>query len=191
MNPLRLAQWKPTEEHVLKMHNDISDDVLNSRLPESLKDQYADKSYNQVKPYDQSIQSIFEEYALHNLMQKISASSRALRNSDYVDPEIKKKLLKEIIRGWEQLSKVLLALAPILASKGQAAFEGCGFELSGDFGNTFEERMNSIIQVNPTNVVGYFKDDLFSNKMGPLLYAHFSLETDAIKKHQLALLFVF
>jgi hypothetical protein len=191
MNPFAKIQWRPTEEQIEKVRLEISENVINSGLPDELKDRHADRNYNQIRPYNQSIQSIFEEYSLQNLMQKIKASSRALRNSDYVEPNIKRELLNEILRSWEQISKVLLALTPVLATKGQAAFEGAAFELAGDFGDTFDERVNTIIQCNPTNVVGFFKDDLFSGKMGPLLYDQFSKETNGLKKHQLALLFVF
>ncbi len=48
-----------------------------------------------------------------------------------------------------------------------------------------------IIQVNPTNVVGFFKDDIFSNKIGPLLYDQFENEDNKLIKHQLALFLVF
>jgi hypothetical protein len=96
-----------------------------------------------------------------------------------------------ITQGWEQLSKVLLALTPILASKGRAAFEGAGFELAGDFGETFEQRVNRIIQVNLTNVVGLFRDDLFSNKIGPLIFDVARNETNELRKHTLMLLLVF
>ena len=191
MNPFDHIKWKPTEEQIEKAQNEISENVINSGLPDSLKDQHADKTYNQIKPYNQSIQSIFEEYSLHNLMQKIKASSRALRNSDYVEPEIKKEMLTSILKGWEEISKVLLAMTPVLATKGEAAFEGASFALSGDFGDTFEERVNTIIQANPTNVVGFFKDDLFSAKIGPLLYEQFKNENNTMIKHQIALLLIF
>ena len=84
------------------------------------------------------------------------------------------------------------ALAPIMASKGKASFDGAGFELdNGNWGDTVEEKLNRIIQANPTNVVGFFKDDLFSSKIGPLLYKEFNEETSAIKKHHLALMIIF
>ncbi len=75
-------------------------------------------------PYDQTINKIFREYSLVILFKNLKASSRALRNSDYASPSIKKQLLSEIVRGWEQICNVLVALAPILASEGQANFEG-------------------------------------------------------------------
>lgn len=191
INPLGFAKWKPTEESIEKIQAEISESVINSKLPDAVKDQYLDKQYDQIRPYNQSIHQIFEEYSLHNLMQQIKASSTALRNSDYANPEIKKQLLKEIYRSWEQLSKVLFALAPIMASNGIAAFEGASFELSGNFGNTFEERLNIIIQVNPSNVVGFFLDDLYSPKLGPLFFENFRNENNSLLKHHQALLLIF
>src|SRR5690606_4058151 len=117
--------------------------------------------------------------------------SRALRNSDYVRPELKRIILTEILNGWNQISKVLLALTPILADKKSVTFEGQGFELVGDFGDNIDQRVNRIIQVNMTNVVGIFKEDIYSSKIAPLLYEHFSKEKDPNKKHQMALLIIF
>lgn len=192
INPFIHAQWKPSEDNIEKMQDEISDNVLNSLLPDEVKDRHADRNYDQIRPYNQSINKIFEEYSLHSLMQKISASSRALRNSDYVNPELKQEMLQAIMTSWEQISKVLFALAPIMASKGKASFDGAGFELdNGNWGDTVEEKLNRIIQANPTNVVGFFKDDLFSSKIGPLLYKEFNEETSAIKKHHLALMIIF
>jgi hypothetical protein len=183
--------WKPTEEQIQEAQNQLSESVLSSGLPDDIKDQHADKSYDQLKPYTQSIGTFFAEYSLNNLMQNIRASSRALRNSDYVNVETKREILNEILRSWEQISNVLLALAPILATNGQAGFDGHSFTLQGDFGNTFDLRVNRIIQVNMTNVVGFFKDDIYSSKIAPLIYEQFDKETDARKKHKLALLLVF
>ncbi|GHS98585.1 hypothetical protein FACS189421_07450 [Bacteroidia bacterium] len=193
INPFLHAHWKPTEEHIEKMQAEIGENVLNSRLPDDVKDRYADKNYNQIKPYNQQIiiQTIFEEYSLHNLMQEIKATSRALRNSDYADSEVKKELLQEILRSWLQLSKVLFALAPLLATRGNAGFGGANFTLRGDFGNSFEERIRAIIFSNPTNVVGLFRDDIYSGKIGPLLYNRFEQETNPLSKHQIALLIIF
>jgi len=188
MNPFRLARWNSTTETLTLMQKEISEGVLNSKLPDDLKDRYADKSYNQMKPYNQSIQTFLQEYSLIILWQKIKATARALRNSDYVDPNLKKEVLLEIMRSWEEISKVLLALTPILAVKGFATFEGAGFFLDGDFGATFKERVQNIISVLPKNVVGFFKDDLYSAKMGPLLYYQISNAENELTKHQLILL---
>lgn len=191
VNPLLHAKWHPNQEQIEKMEKEVNDTLQSSNLPDSVKDQVADKTYNQIRPYDQSIQTIFREYSLHTLMQQIKASSRALRNSDYVSPELKVEALREIQRSWEQVSKVLFALTPILAIKGRAAFGGIGFILADNFGSSFKDRLNMILQVNPTNVVGFFKEDIYSSKMGPLLFEEFRNEKNALKKHFLALLIVF
>ncbi len=191
MNIFSSIRWQPTEEEIQAAQNQLSENVLKSGLPESIKDQHADRSYNQVRPYNQSIQAFFEEYSLLNLMQNIRASSRALRNSDYVNPEAKRQIFNEILRSWEQISNVLLALTPILADKGEAGFDGQGFYLQGNFGENFETRLNRIIQVNMTNVVRFFKDDIYSSKIAPLLYEQFNIETNPNKKHQIALLLIF
>ena len=191
MDPYKYARWEPTQESIEKMQNLIGENVIKSSLPDSVKDKYADRTYNPIRPYDQSIHQIFHEYSLHVLMQSIKSASRALRNSDFVSPNIKRDLLNELIRGWEQISKVLFALTPILASEGEAAFEGQNFILHGDFGSTLEVRANKIIKVIPNNVVRYFKDDLFSNKIGPLLYDQLNKETSELKKLELILLIIY
>ncbi|MGE8428002.1 MAG: hypothetical protein ACN6O7_09005 [Sphingobacterium sp.] len=191
INPLANATWKPNEKEIEKLQEEIGENVLTSNLPDSVKDQYIDKSYNQIKPYNQTIQKIFEEFSLYNLMQQIRASSTALRNSDYANPELKKELIREIYQCWNQLLKVLFAISPIMAAKGKATFEGANFELVGDFGNSFEERLTKILQVLPTNVVGYFQDELYSPKIAPLLYDTFEKEENELLKHHQALVFIF
>jgi hypothetical protein len=189
-NPFANAQWNPSEEHLQKIHEEIGENVLNSRLPDSVKDQYADNAYNQIRPYNQSINGIFEKYSLHTMIQSVKASSRALRNSDYVEPSIKKEILKEILRGWEQLSKVLFALSPMLASTGSADFDDTRFMVIGDMNGTYEQALKKLLIANSLNVLLQFKDDLYSNKLGPLLFDQFSTEQDGLKKHHLAFVIV-
>jgi hypothetical protein len=191
VNPLHNAKWRPSETEIEKIQKEIGENVLTSNLPDLVKDQFLDKSYDQIRPYNQSIQKIFEEYSLHNLMQQIKASSTALRNSDYSEPALKKELLIEIYDSWKQLAKVLFALSPIMAARSKASFEGVAFELSGDFGQSFEERLNKVLQVLPTNIVGYFQDDLYSPKIAPLFYDCFNSEEDELMKHHQALLLIF
>lgn len=191
MNPFELIKWNPTDESIKAIQSEIGEDVNQSRLPIEVKDKFADRNYDQNKAYNQTVKKVLHEYSLVVLMQKIRASSVALRNSDYASPELKKELLKEIFRAWEEISKVLIALSPILASRGHAAFEGAGFILTGDWGHTFEQRLNRVLQSNPTNVVGFFKDYLYSDKMGPLLFNNLENEGNPLRKHELALFLVF
>lgn len=188
MNPLEHISWKPSEKSLEKMRTQISEDVVKSSLPDSVKDQYADKSYDQKKPYNQTIQHIFNEYSLGTLMQCVKAASRALRNSDYVDPNTKRELLDEIMRCWAQFSKVLFALIPTLAAEGNASIDGFAVMLLGNFGNTIEGRVMRILQNVPYNVMDWFRNDLYSEKMAPLLFEKVDREDDELNKHELILL---
>lgn len=192
INPYRLAKWHPNIEHINRMQEELSDTVMSSGLPDVIKDQYQDMGYNQLSPYNQNIviHEFFEDYYVYNLMQEIKSSSRALRNSDYAEPNKKKELLSEILRGWLQISKVLFALIPVLATKGKAVYGGAGFLLSDNFGETIEERARNILFVILANVVGFFRDDIYSSKISPLLYDAFEHPASPLVKQQLALLFI-
>ncbi|MCK5874017.1 MAG: DUF4062 domain-containing protein [Alcanivoracaceae bacterium] len=190
-NPLDSALWKPTQESLEDIRRIVDKDVSESNLPSEIKDRHADSAYNQLRPYNQSVQRIFNEYSLTALIRKAKAASRALRNSDYVDPDLKRRVLGLILRAWKEVSKILFALAPLLAEKGAANFEGQNFILEGDFGSTVQERIPVIFFSNPVNVVNMFKYDLYSRKMGPLLYDQFSKESDSFLRHALAILIIF
>ncbi len=189
-NIYNIAQWKPSEERIKQMDEELTEGVLKSNLPDAIKDEYADKSYNPSRPLNQNIHKILEEYSLLRLMKSVQACSKALRNSDYATPEIKHNLLKEILRSWEQLSKALLVLAPILSQQGHATLDGASFVLDDYFGSTNEERFNNIIALIPTNIVDWYKDDIFSKKMTSLLYNHISNEPSEFKRHLLNLLLI-
>lgn len=185
-NPLNNATWNPKEEDLLEITDELKDDVSKSKLPDEVKDKYADLSYNQLKPYHQTVKKVFETYSFRQLFHQVSASSKALRNSDYVEPELKKALLEEIMKSWKLVSKILFVLAPFLAEKDSISFDGQGFRLAGDFGDTFEKKLSNIVQANPINVVEIFRYDLYSKKIGPLLFDFFNKEEDQLVRHQCA-----
>lgn len=191
-NPYKFARWNPQLMEIEQMQQEVSNSVMNSGLPVAIKDKYQDKTYNQLTPFNQNvnIHEFFEEYYVYNLMQEIKSSSRALRNSDYADAQTKKELLQIVLRGWLQIAKVLFALIPVLASKGRAEYGGAGFLLSDNFGDSDEERAKNILFVILTNVVGFFKDDIYSSKIAPLLYDTFNHTSNPLVKQQLALLLI-
>ena len=184
------VKWHSTEEQIKKMHSELGDTVKNSNLPDSVKDQYADEKYDQLKPYNQNLQKIFHEYSLYNLMQTIKATARALRNSDYIESKFKIRALSKIQEGMEQVSKAMLAISPILAMRRQATFGGVGFILAGNFNGDLNQKFNKIVSVNPYNVVNFFKNDIFSKKMGPLLFERLENEYNPYTKHLIALLII-
>ncbi|MGK0176018.1 MAG: hypothetical protein ACI9AT_002407 [Ulvibacter sp.] len=189
-NPLEAMEWNPTEEHIEDALQLIKYEVVRSNLPNSLKDEYDDQNYNYERPYNQDVSNILKEYTFLVLKQKICASSRALRNSDYVSPNEKKGLLKQITRGWLLFSKILFLLSPVLAKNDYASFDGFGFVLCGSNDANFDNKLKTIILVNPGFVVKLFKDDLFSPKSAPLLYNAIKSESNKLIRHQLILLLV-
>jgi len=189
-NIYTIAKWTPSDETIENMHKEVKEGVQSSQLPDTVKDQYADSSYNRARPLTQNFHTILEEYSLLRLMKSIQAGSKALRNSDYSNPKIRHTLLDEILRSWEQITKVLIVLSPILSEQGHATLEGASFVLNGEFGKSREERFNQIIQIIPTNVVGWYKNDLFSKKMGKLLFKHIDDESNDFVKHTLNLLII-
>ena len=192
INPFKAISWEPDLKALEKEKAKISEDIVSSGLPDEVKDKYDDKHYNQIRPYNQVINFVLREYSFLVLMRQISASSRALRNSDFVDASIKIKLLEKITSAWHEINKLLIALSPILADKGNVAFEGARFHLNEDdfnIDNPAEKRKAVLLSV-PTNVVRFFKDDLFSTKMGPLLINRSENESNSLLKHELMLLII-
>lgn len=184
------AQWSPSPERIEAMHSEISDGVMGSNLPAEVKDEYADQGYDRTKSYNQSIHKIIEEYSLLRLMKSVQAGAKALRNSDYASPEIRHALLDEILMSWEQIIRVVLVLSPILAKNGYVQLEGAAFMLADNFSELPQERFSQILSLIPTNVVDWYKDDLFSKKMAPLLFKHIKGEKNPIIKHGLNLLII-
>lgn len=190
-NPYKYASWNPSPEVEMQMQKEIVDGVLESNLPAAIKDQYADRTYDQTRPYDQSISHILSEHSFLTLMQSMKAGARALRNSDYVSPEIKHQLLGEILKCWEQVTKVLLIVLPVLAKQGHAIYDGYGFVVIGDLADTPQKRFMQILCEIPNNVVAWSHDDLYSRKMGPLLLNQLaSSDLSEISRHELMLLLI-
>lgn len=191
MDPYLHLKFSSSPESVLKMKDDINKYVQESNLPDIIKDRHADRFYDKSRPYNQTVSSLIEDYSVNKLIQSIRASSRALRNSDYANPEIKKELLNEIVRGWEQLSKVSIALTPILAITGNVMFEDVLFIADDAFGQDVNERLLAILQNIPFNIINIFKRDIFSHKMGSLLFDYIKKEDNALKKHETILLLIY
>jgi hypothetical protein len=193
INPYKSISWNPDIENLEREEKKIGEDIVSSGLPDEVKDKYSDKYYDQIKPYNQVINTVLRDYSILVLMQQISACSRALRNSDFVDHKIKSELLNNITIAWLEINKLLIALSPILADKGSASFEGAKFHIvDEDFAHfkSVGERKNALLLAIPTNIVRLFKDDLFSAKMGPLLIKKAENELNSLIKHELMLLLV-
>lgn len=192
INPYKSITWNPDIPALEKEQAKIKENVISSGLPDEVKDKYDDKNYNQTRPYNQVINSVLRDYSFLVLMRQVSATARALRNSDFVNVGLKKEVLDKITQAWNELNKLLIILHPLLADKGNVAFEGAKFELDEDdfnFDDPFQKRLAVLLAV-PSNVVKIFKDDLFSSKMGPLLIDKAIGETNSLLKHELMILII-
>lgn len=192
INPYESIKWNPDVISLEKEQEKIKENVISSGLPDEVKDKYADKHYDQIRPYNQVINSVFRDYSFLVLMRQISATARALRNSDFVDVDLKKEVLDKITQAWNELNKLLIILHPLLADKGNIAFEGASFHLNEEDFNIDDpvEKRNTVLLALPSNVVKFFKDDLFSSKMGPLLIDKALTESNSLIKHELMLLII-
>ncbi len=173
--PLTCLQWRPTDSDVKKLKQTLSEKVIHSSVPQEIKDQHADSTYNHIAPYNQDINVFLTESSFITFLWQLKALSRALRNSDYASPDLRKNILAQIITSWSEISKVLFVLAPILTQHGQAMFEGFSFYLSHDFSAIFGDKdklFNQILEANPHNVVRIVKDDLASERLS-LLFEDF------------------
>jgi hypothetical protein len=166
----------------------LEENVQNSKLPDEIKDVVADKDYNSVKPYTQTINNFFEDYDVKNLMDLTRSASRALRNSEFISSDLKEKLVLSIFNGWQEEIRVLILIAPILAKNGFGGVGGARFELSDSFPKEYAECLKRIVTAMPFNVMSWFKDDLFSDKFVLLLNKYMIEHADPIIQHILALL---
>lgn len=190
LNIYGLTKWLPSERSLELLEKEVSNSVASSSLPDEIKDEYADRSYNRTTPLVQNIHTILEEYSLLRLMEGIKAGSLALRNSDFVDKDIKHKLLDSVLQGIKQLTNVLVALSPVLAKNDYADIEGASFVLHGNFSDKFDQKLNQIICCVPSNMIDWYVDKLFTQKMGTLVNNKLLQEEDSFKKHYMHLMLI-
>ncbi|WP_153914011.1 S1 family peptidase [Shewanella sp. TC10] len=189
-NIYQFAKWLPSNSQLERLEKEISEGVSASSLPDEIKDDYADRSYNRATPLKQNLNHILEEYSLLRLMQSIKASSLALRNSDFADTKLKHELLNSILNGIKQLTNVLIALSPVLANSNSASVEGIHFYLDENFSEDSNKKLNEIIHCVPSNMIDWFVDLLFTKKMGTLVSNRLSEESDNYKTHFMNLMLI-
>lgn len=186
-DPLTSLLWSPSDEFIEKARTQIAERVESSNLPAEIKDKHADKNYRSEAPYDQSIRRFLDDYSVLMLLNGIKAACRALRNSPFVDVELKHKTTAAIFQGWEELSRVIFWISPMLATDGKAIHDGFALRLSEGFSTALDERFKEIITSNPYNVVGLLGGDLASKKIGPLIAECFEKSESMLQKHMILL----
>ncbi len=189
-DPLSPLLWNPSDEFIQKARSQIAEKVGPSNLPASIKDKHADSQYQSAAPYDQSISTFLNDYSVLSLLSSIKAASRALRSSPFVDVELKHKITSAILQGWEEISRVIFWISPILAKDGHAIHDGFALRLSDGFSANLDQRFKEIITCNPSNIVRMLGGDLASKKIGPLLNQCFKATDSMLQKHMIALFVV-
>jgi hypothetical protein len=188
INPYKDIKWAFNETISGMTQEQLEQNIKESKLSDDIKDIVADKNYDSVKPYSQTIHNYLEEYDVRNLMDIIKSASRALRNSEFINPESKKELLEKIGMAWKELLRALYLIAPVLAKNGFGGVGGARFKLTDDFPKEYNDCLKNIIIALPFNLNMWFKDDLFSDKL-ILLFRNYRLNVnDFTIKHILALI---
>lgn len=186
----KLLSWTPSPETVDALQAQLQENINNSNLPTSIKDEFRDLSYDPSKPYNQDARRLVSDSTFLRMTFLLSASARALRNSDYAEPALKSELLNEITRGWEQVLNVLIIVLPILAKEKQALFEDTQFILIGDSSDSPQERFVGILSAIPNCIMNWFNEDLRSPRVGKLIGHTMQVESDEFRKNQLVLLHI-
>jgi hypothetical protein len=185
-DPLSPLLWNPSDEYIQKARSQIAERVESSNLPADIKDKHADRDYQSVAPYDQSIRRFLNDYSVLSLLESIKTASRALRNSPFVDAELKQKVTGAILRGWEEMARVVFWITPILATQGRAIHDGFAVRLAEGFSANLDQRFKEIIISTPSNVVRILGIDLASKKIGPLVNDYFQATDSKLQKHMMA-----
>ena len=139
--------------------------------------------HDSIRPYNQPIQRVFDEYEVKNLMTLAKSASRALRNCRLVDPNLLIELRDSIYASWVELFKVLILITPALAKTGYGGFGGANFKLEGNFSDEFKECVIQIICAIPLNIIGWYKDDFFSEKRAAMYEDAMKNDSNPVIRH--------
>jgi hypothetical protein len=171
-DPFSHAKWQPTKEDVDFLRTEVSESIANSSLPAVVKDSFADQRYDRARPYSKEVAQFVDQASLRQMFHATRGAARALRNSDHVPPPDKLALLNAILKSWNRVAQVLAVISPVLAEHSRAACEGMSFVLAKGFDLEMnrDKRWSAIMECIPFNVVNWFEDDLYSSKLGPLIY---------------------
>ena len=182
-NPFDSIKWNQSEASKGKTTEQIEAEITSSRLPDDIKDSIKDMNHDSIKPYNQPIQRVFDEYEVKKLMTLAKSASRALRNCRLVDPNLLLSLRDAIYASWVEIFKVLILITPALAKTGYGGFGGANFKLEGNFSEEFKECVIQIICAIPLNIIGWYKDDFFSEKRAAMYEDAMKNATNPVIRH--------
>ena len=188
VNPFQRLKIKKNEELIGNVIQQLEDNLQKSKLPDRIKDAWDDKNYNPSRPYHQDVYKVMENYSVTYLREMIEIASKAMRNSDYIEPELKEKLFDAITQAWLEIVRVIYLMAPALAKDGVAGYDGFSLQLDETF--NFEnvsddQRLIAVIAAIPWNIVMWYKDDIYSTKLASMIYSKIANPINPIVRHLL------
>lgn len=186
---LRFNQGKEQESLIIER---IESDVKQSNLPQSVKDQTADLSFNPSAAFHQDIFKVYSDFSVGYLVNIIRIGSKVLRNSDQLEASIKQKLLSELSSAMKVLSNIIYLVSPLFSKQGFIQLTDYSLKLSKDFYKLDEKnRTIRILVTIPYNLTMMFKEDIFSSKLSPVFVSALNNEKDKVKRHLLASLLIY
>lgn len=177
-NPYDLLKCRPNKVLEDKTQEQIEQELNASKMPEAIKDSVKDKEYNNMRPFNQAIETVMEEYKVKNMMTLTRSASRALRNSQMISEELRKQLFYSIQNAWSSIVRVLILLTPALVQTGHGGMGGANFALTGKFPEDPKQKFIHVLSVIPFNIARWYINDVYSEK-------RFSVYKDAITNKQI------
>lgn len=193
-NPFAHLKLQLSDDQVEKALGQLDANLQRSKLPTDIKDAMTDMSYNPSRPYYQSVNKVFESYSINYLQEMIAIASKALRNSDYIEPEKKVALIKAITSSWLNIVKVITLMAPALSKEGRADYRGFSLALAEGFENFKDDPKATLIKIIssiPENLMRWYKDNIYSTKLSQLFYDTISKETNPVIRHLLICMVIY
>ena len=118
----------------------------------------------------------------------IAIASKALRNSDYIEPEKKVALIKAITSSWLNIVKVITLMAPALSKEGRANYGNFRLALAEGFEHYKDDPKGTLIVIIssiPENLMRWYKDNIYSSKLSQLFFDTISRENNPVIRHLL------
>lgn len=191
-DPFAFLRFNQDEQNQEAIINRIESDVKKSNLPQSVKDQTVDLSFNPSAAFHQDIFKVYTDFSVGYLVNIIRIGSKVLRNSDQLDSEIKQQLLSELTSAMKVFSNIIYLVSPLFAKQGYIQLTEYGFKLAKEFDDMDEkERTIGILATIPYNLTKMFKEDVFSSKLSPVFISAMTKEKDKVKRHLIASLLIY
>ena len=188
INPLSLLKWAGSDADLARMREKLKSDIDNSNLPPEIKDRHSDANYKYLKPFDQTLDQYIESVSYCLFERQLKSLSRALRNSDFADADVRRRAMALVMSAWQEIAKILFIIAPGLAVSGHVVFGGTKFLLDETWNedrstNDQQHLFTKILTCIPLNVLSMAAPDVASQKLAKLFYYVLEGSPSELLKH--------